>query len=142
MTPNREKDEAVLRALKKEMFSTFRHNDLDGFLSIMSDNIVFMPPNMRTLYGKESIRQLVGPWFETLNMRHEVVKTEIEIGTDLACVMSDYKDSFWPKSGGEKTMMDNKGLYTFKRVNDETWVMTHCIWNRNTPVDQTPIIDA
>ena len=138
MTPDREKDEAILREITRGVFSSFKNNDLEGFLSYMADNIMFMPPNMKTLYGKNAVRNLVGQSFENLNMRHEIVKTEIELGNDLAVVVSDYKDTFWPKSGGEKILMDNKALYSFRKSEDGTWIMTHCIWNRNTPFDETP----
>lgn len=142
MSSDRETDEAAVQKMVDSLFHSMATNDLNSFLSIMSDDIIFMPPNMRLMQGKGPLKELIGSWFEKLTMTHEIIKTEIDIDTDLACAMVEYKDTFWLKTGGEKTLMDNKALYIFKRQSDGAWKMTHCIWNRNTPVDQTPIINV
>ena len=93
------------------------------------------------MQGKGLLNEFLGLWFEKLIMTHEIIKTEIDIGRDLACAIVENKDTFWLKTGGERTLMDKKALYFFKRHSDGGWKMTRCIWNRNTPVDQTPNIN-
>ena len=131
MGSDKEKDEAAIRKLVESMFSYMHSNDLDNYLSLIAEDIISLPPNMHSLHGIEAVKELLQPWFETLVMTHEIGETEINVDSDLAYVRIEYKDTYWPKEGGETTKMDNKALYILRREKDGTWKMTRNIWNRN-----------
>jgi ketosteroid isomerase-like protein len=135
MSPDKEKDEAAIKEWVESMFFYMGSNDLESFTSLMAEDIIFLPPNMNTIYGLEATKKLIQPWFETLNMTHEISETEIMIDSNLAYVRIEYKDRNWPKGGGETTLMDNKGLWILRREIDNTWKMTRCMWNRNPPAE-------
>jgi len=131
MSSDKEKDEAAVNSLVESMFSYMGSNDLDNFTSLMADDIILLPPNMSTIYGKEAMKELVRPWFETLNMTHEVSEPEIVTDHNIAYVRVEYRDSYSPKEGGETTLMDNKALWILRRETDGTWKMIRNMWNRN-----------
>ena len=141
MVPDIEEDEAAIQQIVQSFFHYMSMNNLDSFISLMTEDVILLPPTMRALKGVASLKALLVPWFENLNMTHEIVETEIETDANLAYVRLEYKDTFLPKTGGKKVSMDNKALWVFKRQSDGAWKMTRCMWNRNTPVDQTPSIE-
>jgi uncharacterized protein (TIGR02246 family) len=131
MSPDKEKDEAVVRKWVDSQFASMGAGDLDKFTSLMADDIILLPPNMKTIYGKEAMKELVQPWFETLNMTHEVSEPEIMTDHNIAYVRVEYRDSYSLKEGGETTLMDNKALWILRRESDDTWKMIRCMWNHN-----------
>ena len=136
MAIDKTKDEAAVRKWVDSQFASMDVGDLDKFTSLMADDIVLLPPNMHSIYGKEAMKELVQPWFETLNMTHEVSEPEIITDQNIAYVRVEYRDSFSPKEGGEITLMDNKALWILRREPDNSWKMIRCMWNRNPPADE------
>jgi uncharacterized protein (TIGR02246 family) len=131
MGSEKEKDEEAIKKWVESMFSYMHSNDLDNFLSLVAEDVILLPPNMHSIHGIEAVKKLVQPWFESLVMTHEIGETEIMVDSDLAYVRIEFKDRYWPKEGGETTVMDNKGLYILRRERDGAWKMTRNIWNRN-----------
>lgn len=132
MSPEEEKDEAAVKKWIESWFSYMGSNDLENFISLMSDDIILMPPNMHTLHGIEAMKDLIQPWFEQYTMTHEIGETEIRVDSDLAYVRIEYKDSYWPKDGGDIHSLDNKGLWILQRGPDVEWKAIRCMYNRNT----------
>lgn len=131
MPPDKLKDEAAVRKWVDSQFASMGAGDFDKFTSLMADDIILLPPNMNTIYGLDAMKELVQPWFETLNMTHEVSEPEIVTDQNIAYVRVEYRDSYSPKEGGETTVMDNKALWILRRQPDNSWKMTRCMWNRN-----------
>jgi uncharacterized protein (TIGR02246 family) len=132
MSSDREKDEAAIKKWIESWFSYMGSNDLESFISLMSDDIIFMPPNMHTLHGVEAVKNLIQPWFKQFTMTHEVGETEIRIDSEIAYVRIEYKDSYWLKEGGDIHSLDNKGLWILQRGSDDEWKAILGMYNRNT----------
>jgi ketosteroid isomerase-like protein len=133
MSSDKEKDEEAVTKWVESLFSSMGSNDLEKYAALMSDDIILMPPNMPSLHGIESIKELVQPWFEEYTMTHEVGETEIRIDSELAYVRIEYKDSYWPKEGGDINSLDNKGLWILQKSPNDEWKAVRCMYNRNSP---------
>ena len=133
MTPDKTKDEAAVKALVDSFFSYMGSNDFDNFISLVADDIILLPPNTHSLYGKEAMKELIQPWFETLDMSHEILETEIVTDNNIAYARIEYRDSFSSKEGGETILMHNKALWIFRREAEDTWKIIRNMWNRNPP---------
>jgi ketosteroid isomerase-like protein len=131
MTPDKGKDEDAIQKWVESWFSYMGSNDLEKFVSLMSNDIILMPPNMRALHGIEAMKGLIQPWFEQYQMTHEIGETEIKIDSDLAYVRIEYKDSYWLKEGGDINKLDNKGLFILQRTANDEWKAIRCMYNRN-----------
>ncbi len=132
MTPNREKDELVVKKWIETMYACFRNNDLDKLISLFSDEIIIMPPNMRSLQGIDENLKLLQPWFEQNIMTNEVGEIEVRVDSDLAFVRVEYKDSFWLKGGGDVHKLDNKALWILEREPNGEWKAIRGMYNRNS----------
>jgi uncharacterized protein (TIGR02246 family) len=133
MSSDKEKDEAAIRKWVESLFSSMASNDLEKYISLLSDDIILMPPTMPALQGVEAIKELVQPWFEEYTMTHEIGETEVRIDSDLAYVRIEYKDSYWVEEGGDIHTLDNKGLWILQRETNNEWKAIRVMYNRNTP---------
>jgi ketosteroid isomerase-like protein len=132
MTPDRLNDEIAVKKWVDTVFSCFRTNDLETFLSLYDDDIILMPPNQPTIYGIKSIREMVQPWFEQYTMTNEVGDVEIRIDSELAFVRVDYKDRYWSQEG-DVHKLDNKAIWILQRQPNNEWKGIRGIYNRNRP---------
>lgn len=133
MSSDKEKDKEAIKKWVESMFSYMHSNDLDNFLSLVAEDVILLPPNMQSIHGIEAVKDLIQPWFESLVMTHEIGEIEVKVDSSLAYVRIEYKDRYWPKEGGESTIMDNKALWILRRESDGTWKMIRNMWNRNPP---------
>jgi len=131
MKNDKEKDEAAIRKWVQTFFDCMDRNDFEQFIKLMADDIVLLPPEATALYGLDSVKQLTKPWFDALNMSHNINEVEVMTDHNLAYARLEYEDNFKPIEGGEITHMDNKALWVFRREPDNTWKAIRCIWNRN-----------
>ena len=93
----------------------------------------FIDPDKCIYCGKEAKKELIQPWFETLDMSHEILETEIVTDNNIAYARIEYRDSFSSKEGGETILMHNKALWIFRREAEDTWKIIRNMWNRNPP---------
>ena len=131
MAPDKLKDEAAVKKWVESWFASFGQNDLEMFASLMAENLIVMPPNMHAIHGIDAMKEMVQPWFDEYTMTHEIGETELRIDSELAYVRIEYKDSYWPKEGGEVTKLDNKALWILQRDTDDEWKAIRCMYNRN-----------
>jgi ketosteroid isomerase-like protein len=135
MGSDKEKDVAAVRKWVESLFSSMGNNDLEKYRSLLSNDLVLMPPNTPAIHGIEAVLKMVQPWFEEYTMTNEIGETEIRIDSELAYVRIEYKDSFWPKEGGDIHHLDNKGLWILQRGSNDKWKAIRCMYNRNTVVE-------
>ena len=131
MAPDKLKDEAAVKKWVESWFASFGQNDLEMFASLMAENLIVMHPNMHAIHGIDAMKEMVQPWFDEYTMTHEIGETELRIDSELAYVRIEYKDSYWPKEGGEVTKLDNKALWILQRDTDDEWKAIRCMYNRN-----------
>jgi uncharacterized protein (TIGR02246 family) len=136
MSSDNEKDEESINEWVESLFSSMANNDLEKYISLLSDDVILLPPSMPALYGVEAIKELVQPWFEEYTMTHEIGETEVRIDSDLAYVRIEYKDSYWVEEGGDIHTLDNKGLWILQRETKNEWKAIRVMYNRNTPSEE------
>jgi uncharacterized protein (TIGR02246 family) len=131
--PQSKVDIAAIRGLFESFDSTATAGLAEEWMSLLSDDIIWMVPNQTSLVGKEAVWGRVGPFFSDLNMEHRSGVDEVRVAGDWAYVRGTY--AFWvtPKAGGETTEEVGKFLYIVGRQADNGWRITRAIWNANRP---------
>jgi len=131
MTPDKEKDEAAIRQWHKEVENASNTGDFDAYASHWSDNMIWMPPNMGPMYGKEACMGMFSGFVDNYEVDQKVTIEEIVVSGDVAFSRFFSMDKLTAKSDGSKMSMDNKNIFIFKRQPDGSWLGTHGIWNLN-----------
>jgi ketosteroid isomerase-like protein len=124
---NSETQKAI--AVSDQEAAAMQSGDMNQYLSILSDDAVFMPPNMPAIQGNE-LRQ----W-----LRHFVDGNRVEwprfehgetmIADNLALHEYVYTMKVTPKVGGQPAVGYGKGLEVLRREVDGTWKILRNIWN-------------
>ncbi len=133
--PQSEADITAIRDLFDRYDSTVTAGLAEEWMSLLSDDIIWMVPNQAALVGKEVVGGRVGPLFSDLNMEHVSGVDEVRVAGDWAYVRGTYAFRVTPKAGGEMTEEIGKIVYILERQADNSWRMTRAIWNVNRPTE-------
>ena len=107
--------------------------DVDGFLDLLTEDAVLMPPNGDMLVGKESIRPLLESAFDRDSntfFEERTTPSEIQVAGRWAFDRGITTIRTGPKDGAivERT---NKYIRIWERQADRSWKLARVIWNRN-----------
>lgn len=131
-----EEDVAAIRDLFQRFDDTANTGDAAGWMTLLTDDVLWMVPNQAMLVSKEAVRTRVQPFFDQLDMEHAIRLEEIEGAGEWAFVRGTYGFRTTPKAGGETSEEIGKFIYMLKRQSDGSWKIARAIWNLDTPLPQ------
>jgi ketosteroid isomerase-like protein len=126
--------EAEVRTLLASLDSVQNVGDLEGFADLMSEDIVFMPPDSPPLVGKAAVLEFYGGLFRqaTLVMQHDPEESIVE--GKLIVHRGRAVGSIYPKAEGAAALdFDNKYLYVLRRADDGRLLFGRVIFNASAP---------
>ncbi len=109
--------------------------DLEAMVSMFADDAVLMPPNDTSVYGKEEIRSWWEEYFSFFRITSSVEsERDVSITGDQAFVRASFSVTIVPKQQGARILDDIRSLTVWRKESDDSWRITHQIWNSTKPV--------
>jgi uncharacterized protein (TIGR02246 family) len=109
--------------------------DLEAMVSMFADDAVLMPPNDTSVYGKEEIRSWWEEYFSFFRITSSVESDrDVSIIGDQAFVRASFSVTIVPKQQGARILDDIRSLTVWRKESDDSWRITHQIWNSTKPV--------
>jgi uncharacterized protein (TIGR02246 family) len=132
-----EGNKADITAMKEKLnrYAAMCHaGDLEGWLSLWTDDGIQMYPGAPSRIGKEQIRAGMKPAFDQFIMKI-VVMPEIEarVFGNWGFLRGTYTLSMTPKGGGETSEFDGKYLTILQKQTDGSWKIFRDCFNSNKP---------
>lgn len=99
----------------------------EGFVEVVSDDAVWLPPGNNAIKGKRNIQAWLGKPFSELNYKYTVSDVSIRIAGDWAIEQATFTSMVSTKSG--KNLPPHKGLYTllWKKNKVGSWLIERYI---------------
>ncbi len=99
----------------------------EGFVEVVSDDAVWLPPGNNAIKGKRNIQTWLGKPFSELNYKYTVSDVSIRIAGDWAIEQATFTSMVSTKSG--KNLPPHKGLYTllWKKNKVGSWLIERYI---------------
>jgi len=126
---NHEADVEAIKALFVPFSTIVASGDLEGWLNLFTEDVIFMAPNSPVSEGKDAIRGRAKRHFDQFDMEETISIDEIEVSGDLAFMRYSYAFKITPKAGGETDHANGKALAILKRQADGSWRCSHYIYN-------------
>ena len=109
--------------------------DIDTVVSLVAEDVVIMPPNDTTIYGRDEFRA----WWEEYYQYFRIVawsesERDVTINGDFALERSGYMGAVVPVSGGSRIRDDGRFFTIWKRQSDGSWKIWQQMWNSIKPV--------
>ena len=130
--PDTEADIEAINSLTKEVLRSWNEGDFEGYMALIDDDAMFLPPNAPMFTGMETIRSVYRSEFDQYTFDLTISTEEIQVCGDWAFGRENWIGSMTPKDGGEPIMFNNKNLVIYRRQPDGSWKTWRAIYNSNT----------
>jgi uncharacterized protein (TIGR02246 family) len=127
-----EADVQAIKSLEDEAMKAFNEGDLERYLSLLTDDVVWMAHTQPTVFGKEAVKDWVK--FDLFTYEIAITVEEVQVFGDIALVRDIWKGKETLKENSEKiNEWINKSLQIVRKQPDGTWKLSYVIFNSNTP---------
>ena len=122
-------------ALRHAFHEACKAGDIETIASFVADDVVVMPPNDTTIYGRAEWKQ----WWEDYFQYFQIAavsesEREVTIQGDFAIERSGYMLAVVPVSGGSRIRDDGRFFTIWRRQPDGSWKVWQTMWNSIKPV--------
>jgi ketosteroid isomerase-like protein len=129
-----EADLVAINALQRQADDAVKSGNPEGYLALVTDDAVLMPPDHRALVGKAAI----GPWAQRFAQEFTMesytpTDQEIVVTNGWAFRRSSMTWVLRPKRGGEAVTQTGKFIILYRREPDGSWRIARDIFNLDTP---------
>ena len=126
---------SALQAAHLRLVEAWKNSDLEMMMSLYSDDVVFMPPNDTSVYGKVE----VSDWFKEY-LEHFKIMVLAATERD-ATPVGGYAIERWsyevvikPLAEGDLIRDEGRFLTVWKRESSSDWKIVQMIWNSIRPI--------
>ena len=124
--------ERVHRA-RAQLEEAYNRRDVAGLVTILTDDVVFLPPGAPAMVGRDSVvamhqasfRQASDQYTSTLDHSSD----EIIMAGIWVMDMGTYVATITPADGGERSTYDHKYIYIWARQSDGSYKLSRAIAN-------------
>ena len=132
-------DEHAVIKLHEEVLSAFNTLNLEKLLSLHTDNIILMEPNMPAIQGKQEIIQLFEKFQKhKIELKLSFKIQELEVFGERAFVRGQVMKTT-VQQFGQPVMDIGKFISLSQKQKDGTWLRTHVIVNSDTTTENEAI---
>jgi ketosteroid isomerase-like protein len=125
-------DDVAVRSVMSEVEYSFNTLNLEKLLSLHTDDIILMEPNMPVIEGKEKVKELFAEFDrKKIRMKLELTIHELEITLERAFVRGSVKKTTFENG----SLLEDMGKFVclLKKQGDGRWLRTHVIVNSDMP---------
>lgn len=109
-------------------------NDLDSLLAMLTEDVVYLPPNEPALVGKAAVRPWAAEYLKAFKIHWEKTSLEFVVAGDWAFERYSYESTETPQEGGTPVEDTGKGLNIFHHDADGNWRVARDAWSSDLPL--------
>lgn len=132
-----EEERKAIEELHERHVEAAMAEDVEAFLTTVTDDFRLMPPNDPGAQGREAVRV----WFEATFAAFSIAElefptTELHIDRDWALQHYTYDWTLTPDAGGEPIRDLGDGMYVYRRLPDGSWLIAYDLWTSSEPLPE------
>ena len=127
-------DRAGVESATVAFHQALRTNDLDGFMSYVAEDVVFMPPGEPLVRGRGAVRE----WMTAFLAHYKTTSLtldgrEVFVGVDWAVELGTFEWALQPVAGGAPAVDRGNYMQLWKKQSDNTWRFAREVYNSSVP---------
>lgn len=120
---------------RRRYVDAVKAGDISRIEALLDDDIVSMPPNDTTLYGKEEARAWWEEYFQYFRLISLLEsERDVTVVGDWAIERSAHSVTIAPRTGGTRIRDEGRMFTIWKRQPDGSWKVAQEIWNSIKPI--------
>jgi uncharacterized protein (TIGR02246 family) len=126
-------DREAIQDASARLVEAVNASDVDGVMTVWSDDGVIMPPHHPAVRGRRAIEHYFRELFQRARFRFVFTEAVITIGGDMATERIAYTAEMWPAGSNNSVTDLGKGLHVFVRDASGIWKLAADVWNSDSP---------
>jgi ketosteroid isomerase-like protein len=125
------KDEDTLKKIFEEVQpANVRRRDVGGYISMLTDDIIWCPPNALDRYGKEQVAEGLTAMYATLSFDPTFTADEVKVygRRSFGYVLGRAAILIYPVDGSKPTLAHSRELWLFRKEGGD-WKLERMTWN-------------
>jgi uncharacterized protein (TIGR02246 family) len=111
-----------IETLNKDWLAAEANKDIAKLLTLVTDDVVFLPINWPAVAGKQAVEAMYRVFFDRFSViEHTTSISEIRITDDWAFVLGSEKLILTPKAGGASVELNGHGMSILQRDAHGAW---------------------
>ena len=132
-------DVAAVNAAGQHELSVFTGGRVDSLATVMSSDVVVMPPNEPMIHGLDGLKTWAQGMLGQMTMSGTYPHTDVTVSGDWAIQHYAYNLTLTPKAAGGAPMADHgNGIHIFHKQADGKWLIVQDIWNSEVALPAAP----
>lgn len=127
-------DEQGVHAAHEAYVTAINTNDVNAIMALVTDDIVYLPPNGPALSGTAAVRPWLEGYVAAYRTHWEKTTVELIVSGDWAIEHYAYQSTDTPIAGGAAVTDTGKGVNIYCRQADGSWRVARDIWNSDRPL--------
>lgn len=126
--------EQAARQAHDAYLAAINSNDLETFLTTVTDDIVFIAPNSEVMVGKDEVGPWVRGYFGAFETNWKKTSLEFVVAGEWAFERYTYTAVDTPRAGGEAYTDTGNGINIYRLGRDGIWRVARDAWATNQPL--------
>jgi uncharacterized protein (TIGR02246 family) len=123
-------DKQAIHQLSVEWMAALKAKDISKLLSLLTEDVVFLPPGLPPLRGKAAVEAMYKSFLPQFSsIEQQAALEEVEVVGDWAFAWGSESLVLVLQPGGSPIQMDGKGLSILKRQPDGSWKFARAVNN-------------
>lgn len=129
-------DDATLTEAHHAYNAAINANDLEGIMAMLTDDVVFLPPNGERVVGKDAVRAWATPYMEAYTIHWGKTQLELIENEPWAFEQYGYVEHDVAKDGSGTLEDTGKGVIVYHHDADGVWRVARDIWCSDLPAGE------
>lgn len=130
-TTGKDRDEAAIRALVKQVERANNAGDVEGWVSLFASDFVYMPPNLASITRREALTDIAKAGFRN-QASIRIEPSEIHICGNWAFSRSHVTGTIRLYSSGKVVSIDLRQLVVYSRNKQGLWRISRLMINKDS----------
>ena len=109
-------------------------NDLDTFMSMVTDDVIFQIPHGPEIVGADAVREWAGGYYAAYRTNYKKTPLDFALNGDIAVERYSYIGIDTDRKTGVITRDKGKGLIMYRRGADGKWRVARDAWSTDSPM--------
>lgn len=106
---------------RREWIAATNAEDPERCVAIMDTNVVWLPPGMAALQGRQAIHEWMVPFFERFRYDFSVADVRVSMAGEWAVERGTFTSNLTASDNGESASHSGQYLIVWHRETDERW---------------------